>query len=141
MRRPTLLELLDIALFAGVSWSTYTVNGWEVKLGDSFLPTVVNGITSVTGIMIGLCSVLIIFSMNQHGGLMFKRYRRHIIGSLISLMIASISLVSAYTDLIHSSLDTSVKLAYIGLGVSFFTVYEFLFFFAFRIAVDMRKTE
>lgn len=119
MRRLTQMGLADIVFFVFGVFMVGATATWNVKLDSAFLPSAVNGISSVTGILISLTSVMIVFSMNQREGKFAKMYRRHMINSTLCLMFSAVPLVLAYNELVQGSPVSAVKLAAIGMIFAF----------------------
>jgi hypothetical protein len=139
MRKLTKLDIIDISLFilgvVVISILPFRV----VDLSETILPTAINGIATVTGIIVAATSGLIAFTMSLHvqHNFPFKKYRTHSILSLIIVALSLSFLMVAYTDVLANRLVYAAKEAQIALIMSILNLCEFIMSFDGRILEDL----
>jgi hypothetical protein len=147
MRKLTYLGVFQIGWVCFSFVILVVIALWEVKLDGAFIPTVVNGMSTVTGIFIALSSGLVVFTLNQRGSYeeavpTFRKYRDHAMVAIVILAFASAALMMSYADLIRASPRDAVLEAMVGLYVAFAVFIELCFFVGNRVLLDIdRKKE
>jgi len=92
---------------------------------------------ALTGIFIGLTSILIVFSTNQREGKFVRQYREHITNSIFGPMFSAFALALAFSQLVQFSESSAVKLAAIGMIFAIIVFFEYLLFLDVRIVASL----
>jgi len=88
----------------------------EISLETQFVPTLLNGITSCTGLIVGFTITVIVITISQ-----FKNPHdtTRIAFTLLFLLFSVGSLFGGYTELMHHRYYTALETALYGLVLSF----------------------
>jgi FtsH-binding integral membrane protein len=108
------------------------------QIDKSYLPTVVNGITASTSIVLGFAGVMLgllyheIFSKDE-------KTRSTLIALAFIFSIPIIYLYSVYSSLVSGDFDSATRIAFTGLIIASFAFIIIIIFASYRIEIADKK--
>ena len=124
MRSQTMFEIgwsIAIILAVSVIWIT------PINLELQYVPTIMNGLASSIGLMVGFTGVLITFTFSQRL-LKSEEVTSRISWTLVILALSAFMLFAAYYTLSDSRLHVALKCSLTGLSIAFGIFFDFIIF-------------
>jgi len=112
----------------------------------SILPTIINGVSTVTGIITAITSSLIVYTLSVSAqahrlqkGSAFNKYSLRSYANFFAVFISLAFLVFTYEAELGGDLKDATSLAVSALLISILNLSEFLAFFISRLMPDMER--
>jgi len=147
MPRLTKLGLVDICLVVIGALIVIASLLFGRPLADaSILPTIINGVSTVTGIITAITSSLIVYTLSVSAqahrlqkGSAFNKYSLRSYANFFAVFISLAFLVFTYEAELGGDLKDATSLAVSALLISILNLSEFLAFFISRLMPDMER--
>jgi hypothetical protein len=147
MQRLTKLGIVDFCfVLGGVLLVIVILVFGKPSVEASILPTIINGVSTVTGIITAITSSLIVYTFSvraQAHALQkdspFEKYSSHSYANFFVVFISLAFLVFTYDAEVGGDFVFATSLALSALLISVLSLSEFLIFFLSRLMMDMER--